>query len=538
MNSAATRGGRARAGTRRRVGLFSVVLAAAVVASAPAVAHAFLPRPSTGEFNEEAYNGGGGRRAAEGVRFDGDPATTEVVDTASPVDAAVALSAGSFGDGQAPHAVLSRDDEFADSLAGSPLTAEGPLLFTPSDRLAEETRAELNRVVPAGGVVYLLGGVNAISEDVAQQLRDDGFDVRRLAGASRIETALAVADEVRRLYPDRFDVGLARAFGPPDNPTAAWADAVSAGWWAARDRLPLLLTPTEALHPAVAIWLDQRGADFVLLFGGHAALSPEVEQAVAHPSRVAGAERSGTAAAMVRRLGGLIGAGPRRFAVIDGYRHDGWAFGLAAAGVGAREAAPLLLVNGDAVPEPTAALVSSCVTAQVDLLLVGSAEVVTDAAHAALDALDPLPCDTGPGAYAVRVQGEIDASQAEGEAPEMDVWCEPPPAVGRGTEMRCVLDVRDNTTLDDEPALVVVRDDAGAYNWVFGEQFLLSGEEALELFGPGRFCRDVAEFGATYFEAVLYWFAEGEPARMDADANGIPCETVYPADEIHAYWTS
>jgi len=30
----------------------------------------------------------------------------------------------------------------------------------------------------------------------------------------------------------------------------------------------------------------------------------------------------------------------------------------------------------------------------------------------------------------------------------------------------------------------------------------------------------------------VYWVREGAPERMDADGNGIPCETVYDAAEI------
>jgi hypothetical protein len=53
---------------------------------------------------------------------------------------------------------------------------------------------------------------------------------------------------------------------------------------------------------------------------------------------------------------------------------------------------------------------------------------------------------------------------------------------------------------------------------------------------PGLFCRDLAADGYTYEEAVWYWHAEGQPARMDAAGNGIPCQTVYSANEVHQYW--
>lgn len=54
---------------------------------------------------------------------------------------------------------------------------------------------------------------------------------------------------------------------------------------------------------------------------------------------------------------------------------------------------------------------------------------------------------------------------------------------------------------------------------------------------PGLFCRDLAAGGASYGEAVAYWWYYGRPARMDADNNGIPCETVYSAATVHAFWS-
>lgn len=55
---------------------------------------------------------------------------------------------------------------------------------------------------------------------------------------------------------------------------------------------------------------------------------------------------------------------------------------------------------------------------------------------------------------------------------------------------------------------------------------------------PGLFCRDLKADSYSYSAAVDYWRMHGQPERMDADLNGIPCETVYPADRVRAYWGS
>ncbi len=47
---------------------------------------------------------------------------------------------------------------------------------------------------------------------------------------------------------------------------------------------------------------------------------------------------------------------------------------------------------------------------------------------------------------------------------------------------------------------------------------------------PGLYCRDLYPKGVSYPDALRYWEREGRPERMDADGNGVPCETVYPAD--------
>jgi hypothetical protein len=79
-----------------------------------------------------------------------------------------------------------------------------------------------------------------------------------------------------------------------------------------------------------------------------------------------------------------------------------------------------------------------------------------------------------------------------------------------------------------------------------------------DAYPAGAFCRDLAapprdspreirdgrtldpspDYHLSYGLAVWYWYAEGRPDRMDADLDGIPCETVYDSDEIAAFWDS
>lgn len=315
--------------------------------------------------------------------FDNDPETTERIDKTDPKAAAIVISELRFPNRDAQYAVLARDDVFADSLAGAPLTTYGPLLLTSPDELDAETRDEIERVLGGAGTVYVLGGEEAIRPIVADVLIDEGHEVIRLSGASRVETSIEIAAEVRRLNPRQTQVMLARADAPADNPTAAWADAISGGAWAAATGTPIFLTPTAQLHPL----LRQHIADAprTILMGGRAALSDAVVAEVDNPVRIAGAERSETAAVAARELWPEGDNEP--YLIVNAYREDGWAFGLAAAGLATETSAPILFASRDKAPQPTLGVLAECRLLH-DVLLVGSAGVLADRVADELEAVE------------------------------------------------------------------------------------------------------------------------------------------------------
>ena len=271
-------------------------------------------------------------------------AVTAVGASADLVKAATEVSTTAFGaGGSASVAVLARDDAFADSLAGSALAgSRGPILYTtggPDAPLRAETAAELRRVLAPGSVVMALGGPGAVSERALTEVRAMGYLVQRLQGASRVETAIAIADAVT---PAPQRVLLARA--------DQWADAVTGGAYAAANGVPLLLTQSDSLHPAVAAWLAAKRPAEVILLGGEGALSPAVAAAApGSVARVSGATRAGTAVAVAKTLWGRrAGAAGDRFVAVDGFASDSWSPALAASVLSAKQGAPQILVNGAA----------------------------------------------------------------------------------------------------------------------------------------------------------------------------------------------
>ena len=271
-------------------------------------------------------------------------------------DAAIQFSVETWPDDQAEHVVLARQDDFADALAGSVLLGDGPLLYPQTNTgLDGFVRAEIDRVLGGDGLVYLLGGPAALSDDIDLDLRSAGYQTRRLAGPSRIETAIAVAQEAVGTGP-AADVAVARAYGTPDNPTAAWADSIAAGGWAAATGTPIVITPSDTLHPALADFLDRHAVERTLVLGGSAAISETVVDQLPDPHRLAGTNRAGTAVSIADGLLGPVSAA----VVFDGYANEGWAYGLAAASFAASTNAAMILTNHDTLPPASQAWLGRC----------------------------------------------------------------------------------------------------------------------------------------------------------------------------------
>lgn len=351
---------------------------------------------------------------------DGDPATTDRAEFSSPGPFSTAVSesrfrpasSGSGGGGvtiggggvftdtsafggaglpQAQYALLGRDDAFADSLAGAPLTKNGPLLFTPTDRLADGAADELRRVLLPGATVYLLGGTAALQDAVEQAVSDLGFAPRRLAGPSRFETAVVVAREVVALGGSTDEVLVARGVGPEDNPTAAWADSVTGGAYAAAAFVPVVVTQTETVHPAVQGYIDDVGATATLL-GGTAALNADVESALPGSRRIAGLSRADTAAMIATELIGLSTDEFRDVLLFDAFAENAWTFGLAGAGLAADRGAALLASGPDFLPPETEALLSTCGDPQVETLILGWEGLIPASVATSVDQLDGEAC--------------------------------------------------------------------------------------------------------------------------------------------------
>ena len=258
------------------------------------------------------------------------------------VGTAVVIAADAFPEpASADAAVLARADDFADALTGAPLAAavDGPLLLARRDGLPDATAAELERVLPDGATVHLLGGPAALGEEVADAVAALGFEPVRHAGADRIATAA----EVARLLPPAEEALIASAAGFPD--------ALAASVPAARDGLPVLLTAPDDLPESTTRVLGELGTSRATVIGGPAAVSDAVVGALAagldEVERLGGPDRYATAVAVLE-------ARHPDASVVSLASGSTFPDALAGAPHAAARGQPLLLTAPDALSAPTA----------------------------------------------------------------------------------------------------------------------------------------------------------------------------------------
>jgi peptidoglycan/xylan/chitin deacetylase (PgdA/CDA1 family)/putative cell wall-binding protein len=92
--------------------------------------------------------------------------------------------------------VLTTGENWPDAFAGTALARKlnGSLLMTKRDNLPATVLAEIKRLKPT--TVYILGSNVAVSDTVANTLKNNNFGVVRYSGADRVETAALIADQV------------------------------------------------------------------------------------------------------------------------------------------------------------------------------------------------------------------------------------------------------------------------------------------------------------------------------------------------------
>jgi hypothetical protein len=231
-------------------------------------------------------------------------------------------------------------------------------LLSSGASLPSVTKAELQRVLAAGGTVYVLGGTSAIPASVESELTTLGYHVVRLSGTDRFATAVAVANELG----DPSTVLLASGINYPD--------ALAAGPAASHSGGVVLLTNGNAMPTATATYLSAHPGHAYAIGGPAAAADPAASATV-------GVDRYATAAAVATKFFSAP-------TVVGFATGSNFPDALAGGSLLAKEGAPLLLATPAGLSTPTATYLTSVRSSVVTAELFGGDTAISAAASTAI----------------------------------------------------------------------------------------------------------------------------------------------------------
>lgn len=236
--------------------------------------------------------------------------------------------------------VLARGDDFPDALAGAPLAhmLNAPMLLTRTDRLTPMTKREILRLGARKAVI--LGGELAVSANVVNELRAMGLEIERISGSTRFETAKLIADRLGEQHQEAIVINV-----------NAFADAMAIAPYAARNRVPIVLTNRTSIPSSTQTVLNRTANTIVI--GGDLVISNEVVSQLPNVTKqFNGKTRFHTAEQIARELH------PRRnnAFVVSGMDFPDGLTGavLAAANIGDS----IVLTSRDTLPAVTKGLIS------------------------------------------------------------------------------------------------------------------------------------------------------------------------------------
>lgn len=236
-------------------------------------------------------------------------------------------------------AIMVQNRVFADALVSGPLAAayNSPIVLTSKTHLGAHTLNALksHRFTK----VIIVGSTGAVSENVANTLRNNAINVERVGGIDRYETATLVANHIlAKRGATSTGVFVASGQGYPD--------ALSASSAAIKKNGVVLLTPEKSAHRDISAWLKSGKSQYRVAVGGPAAKAIDRYQ-VTVKNKIAGRDRYETAAKMASKY---FDDQPARVVLAAG--HD-FPDATVATAITARTGAPVLLTRSDHLVKPS-----------------------------------------------------------------------------------------------------------------------------------------------------------------------------------------
>ncbi|MGE4272959.1 MAG: cell wall-binding repeat-containing protein [Desulfitobacterium sp.] len=204
-----------------------------------------------------------------------------------------AISQAAYPDGSS-YAILVTGQDFPDALSAAPLAKKynAPILLTPTEALDPDIAAEIDRLGTTN--ILIIGGTGVVSQGIEHTLNAHGISTRRIAGASRYETSLSIAEELG----DFQKIFVCNGENFPD--------ALSAAAVAANEGIPILLTPANELQGELAEFINRQELTQTYVVGGAGVISNQVFDQLPQAKRLSGSDRYETNLAILEEFGSTL----------------------------------------------------------------------------------------------------------------------------------------------------------------------------------------------------------------------------------------
>jgi len=261
--------------------------------------------------------------------------------------------------------ILANAYGFADSLAGVPFAylKDAPILLTEVNSIPKATSDEITRLGAKN--IYILGGTGVVSKKIEDELKNNHFNVVRLAGADRFDTGLEIAKEVMKNNSSKTAV-LTTAYNFPD--------ALAISPYAAMNQYPILYTHTNTLNAKSKAFIKENGITKIIIPGGAGAVSEAVANELKNSGitveRISGTDRYTTSLNIAKQYKASFKS--------DVMLSNGNNFPDALVGgvLAAKKQVPILLVDTNSINNDVKEYIRS--NGNINMYLLGGTGVISD----------------------------------------------------------------------------------------------------------------------------------------------------------------
>ncbi|PIZ56673.1 hypothetical protein COY23_02750 [bacterium (Candidatus Torokbacteria) CG_4_10_14_0_2_um_filter_35_8] len=299
--------------------------------------------------------------------------------------------------GSATSAVVATGENYPDALAGIALAdyLSAPLLLTPTNSLSPQVTEELTRLSVSD--VYILGGEGAISKNIENALINQGYNITRIAGIDRFDTAVKITEII---YSPESVTNIFVVTG------VNFPDALSASVPARRSNAPLVLVQGNSLSSSTLEFIGKlTNLSTVFIVGGESVVSSGIKNILEGYAtdviRYSGKNRYATSKSLASSFFNAQELSNLVFATGEIFPDA-----LASGTLGIKLESPMFLTRSNSLPQEISSYLPDCPSV-TDVKIIGGEGAVSDNVKNSIEAILrssaalPAPILSDPGVSAV-----------------------------------------------------------------------------------------------------------------------------------------